>query len=108
MAFGTDNIRDPFNPLGNPNMIHNAILTAYACHMASAEDFARTIEMCTVIPAKIMKKADYGIEPGNYADLTILEAPSIEELLANQSIATHVFKRGRLVATNKLESWSAW
>jgi cytosine/creatinine deaminase len=103
VAFGTDNIRDPFNPLGNPNMIHNAILTAYACHMASAEDFERTIAMCTVIPAKIMKRPHYGLEPGNYADIVILEAPNIEEILANQSIATHVFKRGRLVATNRVE-----
>lgn len=105
VAFGTDNIRDPFNPLGNPNMIHNAVLTAYACHMASAEDFARTIDMCTVIPATIMKQADYGLAPGRYADIAMLEAPDIEELLANQSIATHVFKRGRLVATNRVERW---
>jgi cytosine deaminase len=103
VAFGTDNIRDPFNPLGNPNMVHNAILTAYACHMASSEDFDRTIAMCTVVPARIMKLPRYGVEPGCWADLTLLEATTVEEALADQSIATHVFKRGRLVATNRVE-----
>jgi len=103
VAFGTDNIRDPFNPLGNSNMIQNATLTAYACHMASTEDFMKTIDMCTYEAARLMKLPDYGLQSGCYADITILDAPSIDEALATQAIATHVFKRGRLVATNEIK-----
>jgi cytosine deaminase len=101
-AFGTDNIRDPFNPLGNPNMVHNAILTAYACHMASSEDFRATLKMCTDSAAKIMGLSDYGLAEGRFADLVVLDAKSVEEALATQAMATHVFKRGRLVARNEV------
>ncbi len=102
VAFGTDNIRDPFNPLGNTNMIHNAVLTAYACHMATAEDFDTTLKLCTVHAAEIMKLPGYGLKAGSFADIVVLDAPSAEEVLANQATATHVFKRGRLVATNEI------
>lgn len=103
VAFGTDNIRDPFNPLGNPDMIHNAVLTAYACHMATAEDFRTTLKLCTSSAAEIMKLPDYGLKEGNAADIVVLDAPSAEEALANQAMATHVFKRGRLVAANEVK-----
>jgi len=103
VSFGTDNIRDPFNPLGNTNMIHNAILTAYACHMATAEDFRNTLRLCTVNAADIMKLPDYGLKEGRFADIVVLNAPSAEEALANQAMATHVFKRGRLVAFNEIK-----
>jgi cytosine deaminase len=101
VSFGTDNIRDPFNPLGNTNMIHNAILTAYACHMATTEDFSNTLKLCTVNAADIMNLPGYGLKEGMFADIVVLDAPSAEEALANQATATHVFKRGRLVATNE-------
>jgi cytosine deaminase len=102
VAFGTDNIRDPFNPLGNTNMIHNAVLTAYACHMATAEDFETTLKLCTVNAADIMKLPAYGLNVGSFADIAVLDAADAEEALANQATVTHVFKRGRLVATNEM------
>lgn len=103
VSFGTDNTRDPFNPLGNTNMIHNAILTAYACHMATAEDFRTTLKLCTVNAADIMNLPGYGLKEGMFADMVVLDAPSAEEALANQATVTHVFKRGRLVATNEIQ-----
>ena len=103
VIFGTDNIRDPFNPLGNSNMIHNAILTSYACHMNSEEDFNRIFDMCTVEAARILKLEHYGVAAGCYADLVVLDALEVEQALAHQATVTHVFKRGKLIATNKLE-----
>jgi cytosine deaminase len=83
-------------------MIHNALLTAYACHMASADDFRATLKMCTESAADIMKLPGYGLEEGRFADLVVLDASNAEEALANQAMATHVFKRGRLVARNEV------
>jgi cytosine deaminase len=84
-------------------MIHNAILTAYACHMATREDYRTTLRLCTVNAAEIMKLPGYGLEAGSFADMVVLDAPSAEEALANQAVATHVFKRGRLVAANEIK-----
>jgi cytosine deaminase len=97
-SFGPDNIRDPFNPIGSPSMILNAVLTAYACHMKSPDDFNAVFEMCTVNAAKILRLPNYGIAPGCYADLIILDSDSPEEILANPGNPRYVFKRGRLIA----------
>lgn len=104
VAFGPDNIRDPFNPLGNANMIQNAVLTAYACHMASTEDYEKLLDMCTTAAARIMKLPGYGLEPGCYADLVVLAATGVEQALANQAHVSFVFKKGRLVAANEIQS----
>lgn len=103
VVFGTDNIRDPFNPLGNPDMIHNAILTAYACHMSSTADYEKLFDMITMDAARIMGLQNYGIEENCYADLIVLDAVNVEGALANQANVKYVFKKGRLVAMNEIK-----
>jgi imidazolonepropionase-like amidohydrolase len=51
-----------------------------------------------------MKLPGYGLKAGNFADIVVLDAPNAEEALATQATATHVFKKGRLVATNEMKS----
>jgi cytosine deaminase len=70
--------------------------------MATAEDFVAVLNLCTVNAAEVMKLPDYGLREGCLADIVILDAPSAEEALAEQATVTHVFKRGRLVATNQM------
>ena len=53
--------------------------------------------------ADIMKLTGYGLKEGMFADIAILNAGSAEDALAYQATATHVFKRGRLVARNEIK-----
>lgn len=102
VSFGSDNIRDPFNPLGSASMIFNAAAAALTCHMTSREDLEKTVKMHTTDAAKIMNLQNYGLNPGCYADIIILDADNIEKALAYQANVTHVFKRGSLIATTEI------
>lgn len=101
VSFGPDNVRDPFNPIGSPNMIHNALLTTYACHMNSHEDFQKILQMCTTDAAVIMNLPDYGLAENCYADLVVLGCSSVEELLAYQPIPRWVIKHGTIVSESR-------
>lgn len=101
VSFGPDNIRDPFNPIGSPNMILNAILTAYACHMASHTDFQEVMRMCTSHAAGIMGLPRYGLTENCHADVVILGHPSVEEVFTYASTPRYVIKRGRIVFENE-------
>lgn len=97
VSFGPDNIRDPFNPIGSPNMIQNAVLTAYACHMTSNMDFEEVINMCTTNAARIMGLKEYGLKENCFADIVILNASSVEEVLAYQATPRFVIKHGKIL-----------
>jgi len=97
VSFGPDNIRDPFNPIGSPNMIHNAVITAYACHMTSKKDFREVIKMCTINAAKTIGLKGYGICENCIADLVMFNFPSIEEILAYQDTPRVLIKNGKII-----------
>jgi len=97
VSFGPDNIRDAFNPIGSPNMIFNAILTAYACHMTSSADFQEVFNMCTYTAAQIMQLPKYGLNDGCFADLVVLDQPTIIDALSYQANPLMVFKKGNIL-----------
>lgn len=101
VSFGPDNIRDPFNPIGSPNVILNAILTAYACHMASHTDFQEVMRMCTTRAAGIMGLEHYGLTENCAADVVILGHASVEEVFTYASTPRYVIKRGKIVFENE-------
>jgi len=96
VSFGPDNIRDPFNPIGSPDMILNAILTTYACHMASHQDFKEIMRMCTYTAAGILGLPKYGLEKGCYADLVILDQDTVEDVLTFHARPLLVCKHGKI------------
>lgn len=97
VSFGPDNIRDPFNPVGSPDMILNAILTAYGCHMTTDLDFQELFRMCTYKGAQIMGLQNYGLSKGCFADIVILDQPSLRYALAYHANPLIVIKKGKIV-----------
>lgn len=97
VSFGPDNIRDPFNPLGSPDMIINGLITAYACHFSNQADYKELFNMCTYRAAKIMKLKNYGLEPGCYADFTVFHSDSPEKIFASTEKPAALFRRGALI-----------
>ncbi len=92
--FAPDNIRDPFNPLGTPDMIQNAILTAYACHMAGERDYRLLLELCTGRAAALMGLEDYGLSPGCRANIAVLDARTPVQALAEHAGVAALFRDG--------------
>lgn len=98
VALGTDNIRDPFDPFLGTHPVINAVLAAISCHMVNESDFATVIELQTSQPAAIMRLPDYGISDGCSADIVVLEARDLTELLDGRFSPLLVLKNGQEVA----------
>jgi cytosine deaminase len=107
VAFATDNIRDPFDPFLGSDLLVNAVIAAIACHMVNGADFETVIKLHTTAPAAILGMVEYGLDPGCVADLVVIEARSVGELLDGRRVPLVVMKSGRLVAETRVTRWAA-
>jgi len=100
IAVSSDNLRDPFRPFGNFNLLQEALLTAQVAQMGSIQDFDTLFEMITFNPANAMQLKDYGLKVGCEGDLLITTAENSVDAIVSQSILSYVIKRGKVVAKN--------
>jgi len=98
IAYASDNIRDPFRPFGNADMLEEGLLTAQVLQMGTPAELETVFHMGTYSPAKILGLPDYGTQIGCKADLVLLEASSPSEALISQATKAYVIKNGKPVA----------
>jgi len=101
LSYASDNIRDPFRPIGNANMLEEGLLTAQVSRMLSDQELHEVYRMGTFHPAQALGIKDYGVEIGSKADVILLEASHDVEALVNQAAVTHVVKNGKLLLTKE-------
>ena len=97
VALGSDNVRDPFNPLGHYDPLWQANLAVHAAHLARADERHLALEMITGRAARVLGLKEYGLEVGHRADLVLLDADSPGEALSELPARLRVYKAGRLV-----------
>ncbi len=100
ISLASDNIRDPFRPFGNGDMLEEMLLTAQVAQMGTYTDLRQIFRMGTYNPARAMGYASYGVEVGAPADLVLLEAASAEEAILSRATRRYVLKRGKIVCEN--------
>lgn len=98
VSIGSDNIRDPFRPFGNGDMLEEALLTAQIHKLGTQKELEQVYRMITYNPAKSALLEGYGTTPGCYADLVLLDAPTAAEAILSQVDKKYVIKRGKIVA----------
>lgn len=98
IAYASDNIRDPFRPYGNADMLEEGLLTAQVLQMGTPSELETVYQMGTYNPAKILGLKDYGTKVGCKADLVLLEASSPSEAIISQATKAYVIKNGKPVA----------
>jgi len=108
IAFASDNVRDPFRPFGNHDLLEEALLTAQVAQMGTEAELNTILKMGTYNPAKAMRLPKYGVEEGCYADLVILDAASAPEAIVEQSTKAWIIKRGKVVARNTRDTEEVW
>jgi cytosine deaminase len=96
VAYASDNIRDPFRPFGNGDMLEEGLLTAQLIQYGSDEELAKVLTMATYAAARIFGYEKYGIEEGAIADLLLIDAESPVEALLSQTRHHTRFKSGRM------------
>jgi len=78
-----------------------ANLHANTLQVGEPERIAECFEMITSRSARLMNLKDYGIAVGNPADVTVLEATSPRQAVAELREPVAVFKRGARTVTRR-------
>ena len=101
VTYATDNTEDPFNPLGNADMLLAALFLAYLKQLDGKDALATIFKMGTSGAAKATRIIqNYGIREGGRADLMILDAESPQEAIVEQAKRLYVIKNGKIVLKN--------
>ena len=93
-----DDVDDPYYPFGKPDQLEVALMMAHTAQLTLPHELEQVMDMVTVNAARAARLSDYGIAPGNKADLVVLGAPSVREALRLQQPRPHVIKNGVEVA----------
>jgi cytosine deaminase len=85
VGLASDNMRDFFNPLGSGDVKQVALLLSYLQRFFLQEEVDQVFKMITDGGANVLSIKDYGIKIGSRADITVLDALSVNEVIAYQS-----------------------
>ncbi|MFB8394532.1 cytosine deaminase [Streptomyces yangpuensis] len=100
VAFGHDDVMDPWNALGTANPLQTALVGLYAAQLTGADDIPVAFSMVTDRAARVLGLGadEYGITAGAPASFVLLPAPSPEEAIRRQVRPRHVVSRGSVLA----------
>lgn len=94
-TISTNNVLNPFTPFGDGSLVRMANLHCNVLQVSSPQRIAECFEMITNRSARLMNLKDYGIAPGNPADVVIMDAESPRQAVAEVRQPLKVFKNGR-------------
>lgn len=97
VCYANDNVRDPFVPFGNYDMLDEGLTAAKLLQMGTFEQLEEIFRMGTSKPAAAMGLKDYEINVGSKADFVILDAANIPLAILTQADKNYVVKNGRIV-----------
>jgi cytosine deaminase len=98
VAAASDNIQDPFLPIGSGDLLEVARWTLAAGQLGLA-DLRAAFDLVSAAPAAILGLgASWGVAIGARADLLIADAEDVEDLVATGANNRAVLVAGRLVA----------
>jgi cytosine deaminase len=98
-ALSTNNVLNPFTPFGDCSLIRMANLYANICQVGAAADVKECFRMISERSARLMNLKNYGLAAGSQADLTVFDATSSDQAVAELAPVRYVFKRGRRTVT---------
>ena len=94
-SISTNNVLNPFTPLGDCSLLRIANLHANISQAANPDDLGECFSMITDRSARLLNLAQYGIAVGNAADVVVVDAESPWQAVAEIAQPLAVFKRGR-------------
>jgi len=98
VALGHDSVLDPWYPLGRADMLDVAHMAVHAGHMTSRAGMRACFAAITDVPAQILGLDGYGLAPGCFADLVMLQASDAVEAIRLKPPRLAVIRRGRVIA----------
>ncbi|MFD8414225.1 cytosine deaminase [Streptomyces sp. NPDC059650] len=100
VAFGHDDVMDPWNALGTGNPLQTALVGLYAAQLTGADEIPEAYAMVTDRAARILglTAAEYGIAEGAAGSFVVLPAPTPTEAIRRQVRPRYVVAHGKVVA----------
>jgi cytosine deaminase len=98
VAFGHDDVMDPWYSLGSGDMLEVAHMGLHVAQMTSQAAMRQCFDAVTLNPAKVMHLQGYGLEVGCDASFVLLQARDPVEAVRLRANRLKVWKKGRLVA----------
>ena len=81
VSFGQDCVCDTFYPFGKDDPLEIAFLMAHAAHMSMPLEIEKVFEMPLNGGARALRLTDYGLHPGDRADVVIIDAADATEAI---------------------------
>lgn len=92
VLFGSDNVRDPFYPMGIHDPLESLRLAALSAHIAPGD----WLDAITTAPARALGLSPQRLALGEAADFLLLPAPDVLAALARPGVPRQVIRRGLL------------
>ena len=98
VAFGQDALMDPWYSMGSYDMLEVAHMGMHVAQMTGVDQMQQMFAAVTTSAAQVMGLENYGLEPGCYADMVILQAPNPQDALRLKPARLFVIRRGSVIA----------
>jgi cytosine/creatinine deaminase len=97
VAFGHDDVQDPWYPLGSGDMLEVAHMGLHVAQMTGVAGIRACFDAVTTNAAKVMHLPGYGIEAGSDASFVLLQARDTVDAIRVRANRLKVWKKGRLL-----------
>lgn len=102
VSFGEDDVQDPWNPLGDGNMLDVVTMGVYIAHLMGYHQLQDAFKYVTYNGAKTMHITDkYGIEEGKPANCILLNAADFYNALNKHVEVLYNIRHGKVLAETK-------
>ena len=98
VAFGHDALMDPWYSFGSQDMLEVAHMGLHVAQMTGVEEQKKIFGAITENGARVLGLKGYGLEPGCYADMVVLQATDVHEAIRLRATRLFVIRRGTMVA----------
>lgn len=103
VCLASNNIRNPFTPYGNGDLMQVAMLAIPVAHLGGSDDLHTVLPMITTNPAKALKIENYGIFEGARASLVLLDTKRYQDAIIDIPSRLFVIKDGAVTVELKKE-----
>ncbi|WP_281165663.1 cytosine deaminase [Liquorilactobacillus sicerae] len=99
VSFGEDDVQDPWNPLGNGNMLDPVQMGVYAGQLMGYQQLQNAYKYVTYNAAKTLQvNDDYGIEVGKAGNCILLNGTDFYQVLNQHAEVLYNIRQGKILA----------
>lgn len=99
-----DDVNDPYYPFGKSDQLEVAQYMAHAAQLTFPPELEKVLDMVTDNAARALRLEGYGTSVGDWADLVVLDVPSVGEALRLCPPRRYVVSGGNVVVETRTET----